>query len=440
MKNKPSARPARSKLSVLHQLGNLIPAHLVPSLGRELGVAAKARTFSLWSHVISLLYAQLTHALSLNDVADSLRLHRNQLAALRGATPPSRNGLSHASRERAPQLAEQLFWRLAELLPRQAPGFGKRHWGRRLASRFRRVIHVVDATTIELVANCMDWAKHRRRKAAAKTHLRMDLHSMLPRFAIVDTAAENDAKRAREVCAGIRAGEIVLFDRAYVDFAHLRDLDQREVFWVTRAKKNLSFRVVRRRLRKPAGKILRDDEIVLVGKKSRAAYPQRLRRVIALVEVDGVEREMTFLTNNLEWAASTVAELYRCRWQIEVFFKQIKQTLKLGSFLGHSANAVKWQVWTALIIYLLLRFQAFVSRWSGSFIRLFGLVRSALWERLDMIDLLGRVCGTANGSLRMISTPQQAYLPGMALICGTATGRKSRTSRQARQRKLESLF
>ena len=439
-KKNTTTRPARSKFTLLHQLANLIPVHLVPSLGRELGVDLKARTFSLWSHVVCLLYAQLTHALSLNDVADSLRLHRNKLAALRGATPPSRNGLSHASKERDPRLAEQLFWKLTELLQRQAVGFGKRHWGRRLASRFKRAIHVVDATTIELVANCLDWAKHRRRKAAAKTHLRLDLPSMLPRFAIVDTAAENDAKRAREVCAGIRAGEIVLFDRAYVDFAHLHDLDQREVYWVTRAKKNLSCRVVKRRLRKPAGKILRDDEIVLKGSKSRQAYPQRLRRVIALVEVDGVERELSFLTNNMEWAASTVAELYRCRWQIEVFFKQIKQTLKLGSFLGHSANAVKWQVWSALIVYLLLRYQAYVSRWSGSFIRLFALVRGALWERVDMIDLLGRVCGTAKGSLRMIATPQQAYLPGMVAIHGTATAPQSRTSRQARARKLASLF
>jgi hypothetical protein len=104
-----------------------------------------------------------------------------------------------------------------------------------VARRFRRAIHVVDSTTIQLVASCMDWAKHRCRKAAAKCHLRLDLHSFLPRFAIIDTARENDAKRSRELCAGIRAGEIVVFDKAYVDFAHLFDLLQRGVFWVTPA-------------------------------------------------------------------------------------------------------------------------------------------------------------------------------------------------------------
>ena len=164
-----------------------------------------------------------------------------------------------------------------------------------------------------------------------------------------------------------------------MDFGHLFDLHERGVFWVTRAKDNMQFKVAQRRIKKPAGKILRDDEILLTVPRSRAEYPQRLRRVVALVEVDGVEREMVFLTNNFEWAAGTVAELYRCRWQIEVFFKQIKQTLQLADFLGNSANAVRWQVWSALLVYVLLRHQAFQSRWGSSFVRLWTCVRAALW-------------------------------------------------------------
>jgi hypothetical protein len=269
----------------------------------------------------------------------------------------------------------------------------------------------VDATTIQLIASCLDWAKHRRRKAAAKCHLRLDLHSFLPRFALIDTARDNDAKRAREVCAGIRAGEIVLFDKAYVDFGHLCDLNERGVFWVTRAKDNLQFKVVKRRIKKPSGKILRDDEILLTVARSRADYPQRLRRVVAWVEVDGVEREMVFLTNNFEWAASTVVELYRCRWQIEVFFKQIKQTLQLADFLGNSANAVRWQVWTALLTYVLLRYQAFLSRWGSSFVRLWTCVRAALWLKLDAVALL-KSYGTAGGDFRLVGQPEAAYLPG----------------------------
>jgi hypothetical protein len=380
-------------------------------LARETGVNAQARTFSPWSHVVSLIFAQVSHSIGLNDVCDALRLHSGPLSAVRGATPPSRNNLSHANKHRDASLAEQLFWSVLKHLQSLSPRFGQGKLGRGVTRRFRKVIHVVDSTTIQLIASCMDWAKHRRRKAAAKCHVRLDLQSFLPQCVIIDTARENDGKRAREICAGIKDGEIVIFDKAYVDFSHLFMLAMGGIWWVTRAKDNLKYRV-RRRLQKGAqGKILRDDEILLTTRQSRALYPAPLRRVVALVEVDGQEVEMVFLTNNLEWSANSVADLYRSRWSIEVFFKQIKQTLQLSDFLGHSANAVRWQIWTALLVYLLLRYQAFVSCWSHSFTRIFTVVRSALWRKLDLRALLESY-GTAGGSFRFLATPQGAYFPG----------------------------
>ncbi len=258
----------------------------------------------------------------------------------------------------------------------------------------------------------MDWAKHRRRKAAAKCHMRLDLQSLLPRFAIVDTARENDARRARELCAGIREGEIVVFDKAYVDFAHLADLSTRGVFWVTRAKDNMHYEVEHELALPPKSKILRDELILLSVPSSHKEYPELLRRIEALVEIDGKEQIIVFLTNNLEWSASSVADLYRCRWQIEAFFKQIKQTLQLADFFGHNANAVRWQIWTALLVYVLLKYQAFLSQWNHSFTRLFTLLRAALWKKLDLIDLLNSY-GTASGHFRFIAAPHQAYLPGI---------------------------
>jgi hypothetical protein len=299
-----------------------------------------------------------------------------------------------------------------EHLGNLAPAFVSGRAGKRFARRFRRTIHLVDSTTIPLIASCMDWARHRRRKAAAKCHLRLDLQSFLPRFAIVDTARHNDAQRAREMCAGVKAGEIVIFDKAYVDFEHLADLAMREVFWITRAKENLSFRVVRCFQQGAVGKILRDDLIQLQTPASLQDYPVGLRRLVALVEVNGEEIVMEFLTNNLEWSAQSIVELYRCRWQIEVFFKQIKQTLQLADFLGTSANAVRWQVWTALLVYLLLRYLAFLSDWSHSFSRLFTLIRAALWNKWDGLSLLRRY-GTADGHFRYLARPEQAYLPGI---------------------------
>jgi len=408
-KNQTKTQPSRSKISILAQLCKWIPTHLVSRLARETGVDEQARTFLPWSHVVSLLFAQLAHAIGLNDVCDALNLHSGPLSAVRGATAPSRNNLSHANKVRDAALAEKLFWSQLDYLQSLKPGFA--HGTRfRLARRFKRVIHVVDSTVIELVASCLDWAKHRRRKAAAKCHLRLNLHSFLPGFAIIDTARENDAKRARELTAGIRAGEIVLFDKAYVDFEHLFALHQRGVFWVTRARDDFRYRVVKKLAKSKDKRILRDELVELTVFRSHRAYRQPMRRIVARVEVDGKEVEMVFITNNLEWSAGTIADLYRCRWQIEVFFKQIKQTLQLADFLGQSANAVRWQIWTALLLYVLLRFVAWINGWAHSFTRLFAVVRCALWERWDLTRLLRRY-GTADGSFRCLGQPEQAYLP-----------------------------
>jgi hypothetical protein len=409
---KTTSVPAGSKMNLLRQICNFIPEFLVPKIARETQVDKNARSFSPWSHVIALLYAQLTHSIGLNDVCDALRLHSGPLSSLRGATPPSRNNLSNANKVRSSEMAERLFWSVFAHLEKLSPRFVCAKAGKRFACKFKRTIHLVDSTTIPLIASCLDWAKHRRRKAAAKCHLRLDLQSFLPLFAIVDTARHNDAKRAREVCAGVKAGEIVIFDKAYVDFDHLADLSMREVFWVTRAKETLRFRVGQRLQKGALKKILRDDVIQLEVAATREAYPEVLRRIVALVEVDGIEVEMVFLTNNLEWSAASVVELYRCRWQIEVFFKQIKQTLQLADFLGTSANAVRWQIWTALLVYLLLRYLAFLSDWNHSFSRLFTIIRACLWRKWNLLELLRRY-GTANGHFRYLAHPEQVYLPGL---------------------------
>lgn len=409
MKNN-RTQPKRSDLTILNQLCNLIPPHLAPKLARETGVEKQWRGFSPWSHNVAMMYGQVAHSISLNDLCDGLQLHRGPLSAIRGATPPSRNNLSHANRERSAAFAEKLFWETFAHWQQVAPGFASGRQVGRFIQRFRSTIHLVDSSVIELVASCMSWAKHRRRKAAAKLHLKLSLQSFLPAFAIIDTARESDSKRARELCAGISEGEIAIFDKAYIDFDHLGDLHRRGIWWVSRAKENLSYDVeCRLPTRDP--RIVKDEVIVLRHPSNGA--PEYMRRVVAIVEIDGQKREMVFLTNNLDWSPWTVAELYRCRWDIEVFFKQIKQTLQLSDFLGQSANAVRWQIWTALLVYLLLRVQAFLSRWGHPFNRLFTLVRSALWLKLDLVSLLESY-GTAGVRKRFRAVPEQAYLPGFA--------------------------
>ncbi len=406
-----TARPARHHINVLAQLLKYIPRSIVNAAAIKHGVEAKARTFSVFSHMASMIFVQLAHALSLNDVCDWLRLKERAIAAI-GITPPARNTLSHANRNRDAAFVETVVWNTLQHLQRCEPEFGGRRRGRRRLHRFKAKVHAVDSTTIELVANCMDWAQHRRRKAAAKLHLRLDVASVMPAFAIVDTAGENDCKRARELCAGLQCGEIAVFDKAYVDFAHLHDLDSRGVFWVTRAKDNLQYRPVRRLRVEKGGRILKDQIIELAGVKwKKVLGAWKLRRVEAVVEVDGKDKVMVFITNHKDWSAGSVCDLYRARWEIEVFFKQVKQTLRLSGFVGHSANAIRWQVWTALLVYILLRFAAHLSAWGHSFTRLFAVVRASIWERLDLLFLL-RSYGTAGGSFKILGAAHSSWLPG----------------------------
>ncbi len=185
------------------------------------------------------------------------------------------------------------------------------------------------------------------------------------------------------------------------------------MFWVSRCLERFRYKAVEKRAEAKDPRIKRDVLVEPHTWHTRRNHPGPLRLVEAEVEVDGRRQNMMLLTNNLVWAAFSVAELYRCRWQIEVFFKQLKQTVKLADFLGHSANAVKWQVWTALLVNLLMRFLAWRSVWTHSFNRLFTFVRAALWRKLGMHELLCR-CGTADGDIRCIGQPSQASLPGWA--------------------------
>ena len=192
-----------------------------------------------------------------------------------------------------------------------------------------------------------------------------------------------------------------------------RVLDVRGVQWVTRAKENFKYRAVRNLPVPAGGRILKDQIVVLTGAKWKKFKGWRLRRVEAIVVVDGKDKVMVFITNNTRWSAGSVCDLYRARWEIEVFFKQVKQTLKLSGFVGYSANAIRWQVWTALLVYVLLRFAAHLSAWGHSFTRLFTVVRAAMWERLDLPGLL-RVYGTAGGSFKLLGAAHSAWLPGFA--------------------------
>ena len=387
--------------------------------------------------------------MSLNDICDSLSNHAGTLAQIRNCTPPSRNGLSHANKTRNADMAEELFWKVYELLSTKYPEFlssSRNYPG--LPYRFRRTVRAVDSTTIQLTAFSMGWAKHRRQKAAAKMHTALNMRSFLPNFVIVKSAHDSDPKSAWELCADMKSGEVVVFDKAYVDFKHLKTLSDRDVSWVSRSKENMLYEVMgqqaaaggqkpavaasapdepkapadmtgkdvgqqvsaKRKYTRKKCRILSNERIRLTGVNTKEHYPEELRLVTAEVEIKGKMVEMTFITNNLEWSAFTICQLYQCRWGVEVFFKEIKQTLQLADFLGYNENAVRWQIWTALLTYLLLRFVAWYNRWKHPFSRLFALVRAVLWNffRLDSVI---ECCDTVRERRKRVirGSPETAY-------------------------------
>lgn len=405
--------PSKHSLTVLAQIIKLIPRNMIPKLANKYGVSKKCRSFTSTSHVATLIFGQLSHAISLNDVCDCLQNNRGALTSIRGSVAPSKNALSHANKVRNADMAEALFWGVLDDLKQRHPGFGlsgRNYCG--IPRRFKRTINIVDSTTIKLTANCFGWAQHRRRKAAAKMHLNLDLQSFLPKFVLVKSANTNDLIESYEVCADVRSGEIVVFDRAYVGYEHLNTLTERGVFWVTRLKEITNYKIVGQHS-DPRGQIIRDVHIKLTYPKTLEKHPGIMRLVEATIEIDGELKQMKFITNNMEWAASSICDLYKSRWGIEVFFKEIKQTLQIADFMGYSENAVRWQIWIALLTYVLLRFIAWQSRWKHSFTRLFTVLRGVLWRSLDLFSVLD-CCGTAHGTLRIRAVPEQMYLPGFS--------------------------
>ncbi len=412
----------RRSLPALAQIVQLIPPGMVDSLAE--GSSVKARRFSYEEQVFSLMLGQLCGAFSLNEICDTEEVHRNKLLRIRGMLPARRNTFSHANRTRDPDVAETLFWRMKERLEGlSAPFMHPKKKGKLARFRHRR-IYAVDASVLPLTLKSIDWARHRRQKAAAKLHMRCDVASRLPAFACVTSAQSADCRAMERLCGDLGAGDVAIFDRAYNDSAALWRLEARGVFFVVREKKRAKYRIERSTPENALPPDVLSDEVVfLTDPKTRKKYPGPLRRIRARVEVDGKMREMVFLTNNLEWSPATIAELYRARWQVELLFKELKQTLQLRDFYGENANAVAWQIWTALLVHLLLRFLAFCSGWHGSYTRFAGVVKAALWEWLDLMELL-KVYGTApppSGTGWDAKTP---CLPGFERFCARSMGQQ----------------
>ena len=409
-----SRKPKATRRRIISCFAQIVQEH-VPGWKIEqiaAGERVKARRFPYSSQVYLLMLSQFLHLFSLNEIVDVSKIYAAELSRVRGITPASLNTFSNANRTRDPKVMQTFFWTVYGIYRSQEPDFVKgRHHGR--LSRFRlRGIYAIDSTTIQLAFWCIDWAKHRQKKAAVKVHMAANVANRLPHFCVFGRAKDHDSRKEDELFSSLKAGDIGIADRAYNCFRALYRQSARGVSFVVREKAGMKYKVVKKVPKKELGKnILSDETIRLTGQRTSKEYPDVLRRVKARVKADGKWRTMVFLTNSFEWAASTVADLYKARWEVELLFKELKQTLQLQDFYGENENAVEWQIWAALLTHLVLRWLKYRSGAACSYPRFAALVRAIVWLKKDAMAIL-RSYGIAPHPNSGGIASGMPYLPG----------------------------
>jgi IS4 transposase len=329
-----------------------------------------ARGFDCWTQFVAMLFCQLGKAHSLREICGGLASCEGKLQQLGVGRAPKRSTLAYANEHRPWQLFQAIFY---HLLDRCRSVAGPRTF------RFNNKLLSLDATVIDLCAAMFPWAAFRRTKGAVKLHFTLDHDGYLPTFLVITDGKHHEAPIARQQT--FLPGTILVFDKGYTDFAWFAELTAAGIFFVTRLKRNANYTVVERRTPPQDRGIVCDQIIRFRGPLTRQKYPDRLRRVV-LCTPEGERLE--FLTNHLTLGASTVARIYKDRWQIELFFKVLKQHLRVKTFVGTSANALHTQIWTALIAVLLLKYLQLKARFGWSLSNLVALLRMNLFVYRDL--------------------------------------------------------
>jgi hypothetical protein len=332
-----------------------------------------SKGFSSWDQFVSMLFAQMGNANSLREITGGLATAMGKVVHLGMKEAPRRSTLAYANAHRPWQVYQEVFESL--LGKCQALAAGKRR-----KFRFKNPLRSIDSTTIELCLKVFDWARFRRAKGAVKLHLMLDHQGYLPCWGVVTEGKTHDIRPAQKL--SFEPGTIVAMDKGYIDYVMMNRWNASGVFFVTRLKTNTVYEVVEDRPVPERNNVLEDQTIRLMGTGTCDDYPQTLRRVVVWDQKN--QREIVLLTNIFRLAASTVGAIYKDRWQIELFFKAIKQNLKIKTFVGTTENAVQTQIWTALIAILLMKLLQLISSWGWSLSNLAAMLRFNLLTYRDL--------------------------------------------------------
>ena len=363
--------------TILNQLLQFLPQSEFEKAIKSLKTDRYVKYFKTKSLFVVHLYAQIRKKDSLRDIVCGLEQHQSKWYHI-GLEKIKRSTISDANNRIPYEVYEKLFYALLKKCDRYT--LPKNF-------RFKNPLYALDSSVIDLCLSVFDWAKFRRRKGGLKLHCLFDIKAQIPAFNVITSAKEADVKIAQNTVFPLSPDSIVTFDRAYVDFSLFQTYQDASVFFVTRAKDNLKFKFLGQQ-EIPKKKGLQFDHIVQIeNPKQRQKYPGKLR-LIGYFDHD-TNKTYLFLTNNFKLAAITIAQIYKARWQIELFFKWIKQNLKIKTFLGTSKNAVLSQIWVAMIYTLLLAYIKFQTKSSFSILKLSRIFSESLFFRRHLIDLLG---------------------------------------------------
>jgi hypothetical protein len=356
--------------SIFAQVLQLFPREQFQQAVQKHKAERHARGFTCWGQFVAMLFCQLGAARSLREICQGLAASEGKLRHLGIPIAPSRSTLAYANEHRPWELYQTVF---GELLQRcHSVAAGKKKF------RFKNKLVSLDSTSIDLCASLFDWAKYKRTKGAVKVHLLLDNEGYLPCFACITDGKKHDVTVGRTL--RFQPGTIVVFDKGYVDYDWWEQMTADGVYFVTRFKQDLKIEVIADREVPQNSNVRRDQDIRITPYRKDSTL---LLRLVTIWDEEKKE-EITFLTNHLKFGATTIARIYKERWQIELFFKALKQLLRIKTFVGTSANALKTQIWIALIAMLVLKYLQLKSQYGWSLSNLVALVRQQLFVYRDL--------------------------------------------------------
>jgi hypothetical protein len=362
--------------SIFSQILKLVPRQEFEVAVKDHNAERHARGFSSWAQMIAMMFCQLGHAQSLREIAGGLAACEGKLRHLGVDEPPKKSTLSYANQHRPWQLYQTVFYNVLKRCQSEAKVLKRKF-------RFKHKLLSLDSTVIPLCLSVFDWAHYKRAKGAVKLHMVLDHDGYLPGYAVMTDGKTADITAAKRMT--FAPDTMLVFDRGYADHNWWLQLTRQKVHFVTRLKDSAEYGIIEQRPVPEGKNILRDEVIVLCSQQDMGPEA-RLRRVEVWVEEKN--ETMVFLTNNFKLAASTIAAIYKERWQIELFFKALKQSMKIRTFVGTTENAVQTQIWTALIAMLLVKSLQLKSTFDWSLSNLVALLRQQLFVYRDLFTWL----------------------------------------------------